>query len=108
MGPYSGGASVHKKPINGSAFRWGVGPSLAGDSKGILHLAARENEAAVDDALRTLLDKDRPISLETVERIVRCEGRIPWPAPSVVAEVDLAAYDALLRSKEVMPCYQAN
>ena len=74
----------------------------------ILHLAARENEAAVDDALRTLLDKELPISFEAVERIVGCPGRIPWPAQSVVAEVDLAAYDALLKSKEVLPCYQAN
>jgi hypothetical protein len=32
VGPYSGGASVHKQPINGFAFRWGVGPSLGGDS----------------------------------------------------------------------------
>ena len=32
MGPYSGDPSVRQKPINGSAFRWGVGPSLAGDS----------------------------------------------------------------------------
>jgi len=29
VGPYSGGASVHKKPNKGFAFRWGVGPSLA-------------------------------------------------------------------------------
>jgi len=75
---------------------------------GILHLAARENGAAVDDALRTLIDKELPISLEAVERIVGCQGRIPWPAQIVVAEVDLAAYDALLRNKEVLPCYQAN
>jgi hypothetical protein len=75
---------------------------------GILHLAARDNEAAVDEALRTLLDKELPISLEAVERSVGCQGRIPWPAQSVVAEVDLAAYDALLRSKEVLPCYPAN
>jgi hypothetical protein len=74
----------------------------------ILHLAARENEAAVDDALRTLMDKDLPISLEAVERIIGCPGRIPWPVQIVVAEVDLAAYDALLKSKEVLPCYQAN
>jgi hypothetical protein len=73
----------------------------------ILHLAARENEAAVDEALRTLFDKDLPIRLEAVEGIVGGQGRIPWPAQIAVAEVDLAAYDALLRSKEVMPCYQA-
>jgi hypothetical protein len=75
---------------------------------GILHLAARENEAAVDDALRMLLDKELPIDLEAVERIVGSQGRILWPAQIAVAEVDLAAYDALLRSKEGMPCYQAN
>jgi hypothetical protein len=75
---------------------------------GILHLAARDNEAAVDEALRTLLDKELPISLEAVERSVGCQGRIPWPAPSVVAEVDLATYDVLLRSKEVLPCYPAS
>ena len=32
MGPYSGDPSVRQKPINGSAFRWGVGSSLIGDS----------------------------------------------------------------------------
>jgi hypothetical protein len=73
----------------------------------ILHLAARENEAAVDEALRTLLDKELPVSLEAVERIVGCQGGVPWPAQIAVAEVDLAAYDVLLRSKEVLPCYQA-
>ena len=74
----------------------------------ILHLAARENEAAVDDALRMLIDKELPIRMEAVERIVGCPGGIPWPAQIVVAEVDLAAYDALLRNKEVLPCYQAS
>src|SRR4030042_937255 len=74
----------------------------------ILHLAARENEAAVDDALRMLIDKELPIRIEAVERIVGSEGQIPSPAQIVIAEVDLAAYDALLSSKEVLPCYQAN
>ena len=32
VGPYFGEASVHQKPINESVFRWGVGPSLTGDS----------------------------------------------------------------------------
>jgi len=72
----------------------------------ILHLAARENEAAVDDALRTLLGKELSISLEAVERIVSNPVEIPWPVQLVVAEVDLAAYDALLRNKEVSACYQ--
>jgi len=74
----------------------------------ILHLAARENEAAVDDALRMLIDKELPIRIEAVERIVGSEGQISSPAQMVIAEVDLAAYDALLSRKEVLPCYQAN
>ena len=93
------------------AYDWLKGRHLSQAAKeylGILHLAARENEAAVDEALRTLLDKELPISLEAVERILNCEGRRPWPAQIVVAEVDLAVYDALLRNKEVRPCYQAN
>jgi hypothetical protein len=72
----------------------------------ILHLAARDNEAAVDNALRTLLGKELPIRLEAVERIVGNPGEISWPVQIAVAEVDLAAYDALLRNKEVSTCYQ--
>ena len=72
----------------------------------ILHLAARENEAAVDEALRTLLDKELPVSLEAVARIVGNPREIPWPVQIVVREVDLAAYDALLKNKEVSVCYQ--
>ena len=49
---------------------------------GILHLAARENEAAVDDALRTLIDKELPISLEAVERIVGCRRADPLACPN--------------------------
>jgi Mu transposase, C-terminal domain len=72
----------------------------------ILHLAARDNEAAVDNALRTLFGKELPIRLEAVERIVGNRGEIPWPVQIVVSEVDLAAYDVLLRNKEVSTCYQ--
>jgi hypothetical protein len=77
---------------------------------GILHLAARENEAAVDEALRMLIDKELPIGREAVERLVRgSEGRIPLPAPVFILEVDLAAYDGLLSSRqEGRPCYPAN
>jgi hypothetical protein len=67
-----------------------------------------ENEAAVDDALRVLIDKELPIGIEAVEKIVCSDQQIPSPAQIVIPEVDLAVYDALLRSKEVMSCYQAN
>jgi len=77
---------------------------------GILPLAARESEAAVDEALRRLVDQELPISREAVERLVRgAEGRIPLPAQVFIPEVDLAAYDGLLgSSQERVPCYQAN
>ena len=93
------------------AYDWlkGRHPSRAAkEYLGILHLAARENEAAVDDALRTLIEKELPISIEAVEKTLGSEGRIPLPAQIVIAEVDLAAYDELLSSKEVSPCYQAS
>ena len=77
---------------------------------GILHLAARENEAAVDEALRRLIDQELPISREAVERLVGgVEGLGPLPVQVLIPEVDLAAYDGLLSSsQEGMPCYQAN
>jgi hypothetical protein len=94
------------------AYDWlkGRHPSRAAkEYLGILHLAAKENEAAVDDALRVLIDEELPISIEAVERLIGgSEDRIPFPVQVVIPEVDLAAYDALLSGKEVMPCYRAN
>jgi hypothetical protein len=73
---------------------------------GILQLAARQNEAAVDYALRTLIEKEQPISIEAVEAIIGSLEQIPGPTPITIAEVDLGAYDALLSIKEeVLPCY---
>ena len=74
---------------------------------GILHLAARQNEAAVDYALRTLIEKEQPITIGAVETIMASLEKIPSPTQITVAEVDLGAYDALLSIKEeVLPCYQ--
>jgi len=74
---------------------------------GILHLAARHNEAAVDYALRTLIEKEQPISIGAVETIMGSLEQIPSPTQITIAEVDLGAYDALLSIKEeVLPCYQ--
>ena len=68
----------------------------------ILHLAARENEAAVDDALRTLINQGQPITLEAVESLVYGQQEVT-PATEVnIAEVDLAAYDTLLGAAEVV------
>ena len=74
---------------------------------GILHLAAKRNEAAVDYALRTLFEKEQPINTGAVEMIIDSLEHIPSPTQIAIAEVDLGAYDALLNGKqEVLPCYQ--
>jgi hypothetical protein len=67
----------------------------------ILKLAAKENESAVDDALRFLFDRNRPISAETVERLV-LSGQKPVPVTDVrIPAVVLHAYDCLLDRAEV-------
>jgi len=70
----------------------------------ILHLAARESEIAVDDALRTLIDQEMPITFELVEAMVHSEELIPPPTELNIQEVDLTAYDALLALREVATC----
>jgi hypothetical protein len=72
----------------------------------ILHLAARESETAVDEALRGLLADERPVTFEAVEEAVR-HGQQLAPVTDVFVEMtDLASFDALLmedlfRDKEV-------
>ncbi|MFQ6067301.1 MAG: IS21 family transposase [bacterium] len=76
---------------------------------GILKLAARQNEAAVDYALKTLLDEEQPITIAAVEAIIVSVEQIPAPTHITIAEVDLGAYDALLSIREeVRPCYQVS
>ena len=67
----------------------------------ILHLAARENETAVDDALRVLLEKEQSITVEAVASMVRSEEQI-IPATEIrINDIDLSSYDALLGSRQV-------
>jgi len=74
---------------------------------GILHLAARESESAVDYALRTLIENEQPITIGAVETIIGSLEQIPPPTQITIAEVDLGAYDALLNIREeVLPCCQ--
>ena len=68
----------------------------------ILYLSARENEAAVDDALRVLIDKNMAITLEQVEALVRSNEPVPTATEIHIPVVDLACYDQLL--PEVAPC----
>jgi hypothetical protein len=70
----------------------------------ILHLAATENERAVDDALRMLIAEDVVITADAVTEMV-LSGARPEPATDVkISEVDLGDYDALLVEGMVTTC----
>lgn len=63
----------------------------------ILYLAARESEAAVDDALRILIDNDTGITEELVKTLIKSEQVIPAVTEIHIEAVDLSAYDELLQ-----------
>jgi hypothetical protein len=67
----------------------------------ILHLAAREGESGVDEALRWLLDQPRPLSSAAVAEVVAAGRRLPAVTEVTIREVDLRAYDLLLTGKEI-------
>jgi hypothetical protein len=69
----------------------------------VLHLAARENEQRVDDALRVLLDGEAPLSAAEVEALVMSQTALPPATQIAIPAVDLAGYDALLQGAEVAP-----
>lgn len=62
----------------------------------ILELAARENESAVDEALRCLFEAEEAVSYEAVEALVRSRTAPEASRTVEIAAVDLASYDELL------------
>lgn len=68
----------------------------------ILYLAARESEAAVDNALRLMIDQNVDITEEHVRKIVFSSIPIPETTDIHILPVDLACYDELLQ--EVASC----
>lgn len=63
----------------------------------ILQLAAEEGETRVDDALRSLLEAESPLTSAAVEAFVRSAEAASCPtAAGRVAPPDLASFDALL------------
>lgn len=68
----------------------------------ILHLAAQEGEARVDDALRTLMEQGEisagKLTKETVQAMLALESNLPSVTQVAVAEVSLASFDDLLSS----------
>ena len=68
----------------------------------ILHLAAQEGEARVDDALRTLLEQGEistgKLNKETVQALLALDSNLPPVTQVAVAEVSLVSFDDLLSS----------
>lgn len=62
----------------------------------ILYLAARENETAVDEALRFLINTEQAISFEQAEALVHEATALPAPTDVHIDDIDLERYDALL------------
>jgi len=67
----------------------------------VLELAAKENESAVDDALRVLLDQDGPLTADAVKAFLASDQDVPSVTEVMVEEMDLSIFDELLDDKEV-------
>jgi hypothetical protein len=67
----------------------------------ILYLAARENETAVDETLRYLIDQGQLIVAENVKALVKSGQQVPPATDVAIAPTDLAVYDKLLDGEEV-------
>jgi hypothetical protein len=66
----------------------------------ILHLAAREGESGVDEALRFLLDGERTLDAAVVAEVLRQGRRLPAMTDVLIVDVDLTMYDRLLEPRE--------
>jgi hypothetical protein len=73
---------------------------------GILYLAARESETAVDEALRALLASDRGVTRLAVEELVHRAEKVPAVTDVTIEEVNLLDFDDLLTHKEVWDGFQ--
>jgi hypothetical protein len=62
----------------------------------VLHVAAEEGEAGVEEALAKLLDQGRPLSAQAVRALLGSDTALSVAAQVSVAAVDLRMYDALL------------
>lgn len=69
----------------------------------ILHLAARESETDVDQALRFLIQASRPITPDAVAELIREQSRragMPAVTDVHVDPIDLSSYDLLCTEQE--------
>jgi hypothetical protein len=67
----------------------------------ILDLAAKENESAVDDVLRALLDSHSVITVDMVRALLPQSEAVPAATDVSVAAVDLRCFDSLFTTQEV-------
>lgn len=67
----------------------------------ILELAARENEAAVDDALRVLLNREGPLDAAQVLKLLRQTQGLPDATDVAVDAPDVTCFDCLFTDMEV-------
>lgn len=67
----------------------------------LLHLAARENEAAVDQAIGHLFEMGMPIELDAVKELLQDQLSLTAPRDIAITAVDLTHYDQLLSQVEV-------
>ncbi len=67
----------------------------------ILHLAAKETETGVDEALRLLFENGEPITLEAVKELQESNNERTPHREVNVDEVDLGKYDQLLNNTKV-------
>ena len=70
----------------------------------ILHLAARENESLVDDALRVLLNREQELTAQAVEQFVRSNEQAPAITEVEVEQTDLSEFDSLLDELDMEVC----
>jgi hypothetical protein len=67
----------------------------------ILHLAARNEETAVEGAVNHLLAKDGHVSADAIERLLSCETALPSLRDVAIDQIALSIYDDLLSEMEL-------
>jgi hypothetical protein len=65
----------------------------------ILHLAAKESEVAVDQALDYLLDKSMTVTYDSVLSLVRSSDNYTIARDVKINKIDISAYDRLLHER---------
>lgn len=68
----------------------------------ILELAAKENETAVNETLRFLINHADVIDFATVKQMVDCEQQPPAVTDVFIGDIDINGYDCLLEHKEAL------